>query len=260
MKTAFLSLTILMLIIGLTGISFAADCDSGNYDVSIVNIYSDLETCDLTLSSSEQASGLELQVTLEHSGSILDTRTFTIDSITPGSDVTRAFKWDTDDKSDGKYIVKSSISTGDCSIYENTYSFVNGRQTIPRVTVDDLVPNSQGFSVMITPLEAVLVDVEYMIIDGSDVIYSGTEEKISISTLPLEVSKDWNVLLENNRKYSSRVKVKLYSPDVNYIALTEDFTAKDDVFISDSYEDEIGASATIDGISQVPFEGSVRLN
>ena len=40
--------------------------------------------------------------------------------------------------------------------------------------------------------------------------------------------------------------------------LTEDFTAQDDVFISDTYEDDIGASATIDGISQVPFTGSVR--
>jgi hypothetical protein len=258
MKTAFLSLTIFMLIINLTGLSFAADFDAGTYELSIVDIYLDLETCDVTLHSSEQVSGLEIEMSLEHSGTVLDRKTFTIDSIAPGSDVTKAFEWDTSDKGDGKYTVKSTISASDRIIYSSTYSFVNGRQTIPRITVDDLVPNSQGFSVMITPLEAVLVDVEYMLMDGSDVIYSGTEKKISISTLPTEVSKDWNVLLENNKEYSSRTKVKLYSPTINYIALTEEFTAMDDVFISDTYEDEIGASATIDGISQVPFSGSVR--
>ncbi|MEZ5334017.1 MAG: hypothetical protein R2741_01620, partial [Methanolobus sp.] len=212
----------------------------------------------VTLHSSEQANGLELEMTLEHSGTLLDSKTFSIDSIEPDTNLIKAFKWNTDDKGDGKYIVTSTISAGDCTVYENAYTFVNGRQTIPRVTVEDLVPNSQGFSVMLTPLEAVLVDVEYMLMDGSDVIYSGTEKKVPVSTLPAEISEDWNVLLENNKEYSSRVKVKLYSPDVNYIALTEEFTAMDDVFISDTYEDDIGASATIDGISQVPFEGSVR--
>lgn len=258
MRTALLSLTAILLILSLTGPSFAADCESDSYDISVTDIYSDLDTCDITLHSSEQATDLELEMIMEHDGSTLDRKIFTINTITPDSDVTKAFEWDTDNKGDGKYIIRSIISKNGCTIYENTYNFVNGRQTIPRISVDDLVPNSQGLSVMITPLEAVLVDVEYMLIDDSDVIYSGTEKKISISTVPTEVNKDWKVLLKNNKEYSSRVKVKLYSPTINYIALTEDFKAMDDVFISDTYEDDIGASATIDGISQVPFKGSVR--
>ncbi|SFM80247.1 hypothetical protein [Methanolobus profundi] len=258
MRTALLYLTAILLIVSITGTSFAADRGSDNYDVSVVDIYSDLDTCDITLHSSEQVSGLELEMTMEHEGSTLDKRKFSIDMITPDSDVTKAFEWDTDDKGDGKYTVNTMISKDGCVIYENAYNFVNGRQTIPRATVDDLVPNSQGFSVMITPQEAVVVDVEYMLIDGSDVIYSGTEKKISVHTQPMEVTKDWNVLLENNKEYTGRIKVKMYSPSVTYIALSEDFVAQDDVFISDTYEDDIGASATVDGISQVPFEGSVR--
>ena len=258
MKSVFLSLTAIVMVLFSVIPGSALDCPSNEYDLTATDIYSDLETCDITLKSSGTVSGLELDMVLEHDGTVLDSRSFTIDSITPASDITKAFRWDTDDKSDGKYTVASTISKDGCTIYEKTYSFVNGRQTIPRVTVDDLVPNSQGFSVMITPLEAALVDIEYMLMDGSDVIYSGSEKKVSVNTVPLEVSHDWNVLLENNKDYSARVKVKLYSPSVNYIALTEDFTAKDDVFISDTYEDDIGASATIDGISQVPFKGSVR--
>ncbi|WP_340820434.1 hypothetical protein [Methanolobus sp. WCC4] len=258
MRTAFLSLTAILLITSFAGLSFAADCGSDSYDVSVTNIYADLETCDITLHSSEPVSDLELEMVMEHEGSILDRRTFSIETITPDSDVTKAFEWNTDDKGDGKYTVSTGISKNGCTVYENAYSFVNGRQTIARVTVDDLVPNSQGFSVMITPLEAVVVDVEYMLIDGSDVIYSGTGKKISVHTQPMEVTEDWNVLLENNKEYTGRIKVKLYSPEENYIALSQDFVAQDDVFISDTYEDDIGASATVDGLSQVPFEGSVR--
>lgn len=258
MKTSFLILTSFLLIVGLAGLCFAADCDSQAYDVSIVDIYSDLKVCDITLQSPENLSGLDLEMSLEHSGAVLDSKTFSIGSISTGSGITKAFEWETSDKGDGKYTVTATVLANGCKIAEKTYSFVNGRQAIPRVTVDDLVPNSQGFSVMITPMEAVLADVEYMLIDGSDVIYSGTEKKISVSTVPTEVSKDWNVLLDNNKKYGSMVKVKLYSPSVTYIALYENFTAMDDVFISDTYEDDIGASATIDGMSQVPFEGSVR--
>ncbi|WMW25985.1 hypothetical protein RE474_04495 [Methanolobus sediminis] len=260
MKSAFLSLTAIVMVLFLVIPSSALDCSSNEYNVTVTDIYSDLETCDITLHGSENASGLELDISLVHSGTVLDSKTFIIDSITPDSDVTKAFRWNTDNLEDGKYTVTSTISKDGCTISENTYSFVNGRQTIPRITVDDLVPNSQGFSVMITPIDAVLVDIEYMLMDDSDVIYSGSEKKVSVSTLPLEVSKDWNVLLENNKDYSARVKVKLYSPSVTYIALTEDFTAHDDVFISDTYEDDIGASATIDGISQVPFKGSVRFS
>jgi hypothetical protein len=258
MRSAFLPLTAIVMVVFLIIPSSALDCSSNEYNVTVTDVYSDLETCDITLHSSENVSGLELDMVLKHDGTVLDSRTFTIDSITPDSDITKAFRWNTDDKSDGRYTVTSSISKDGCTIYENTYNFVNGRQTLPRITVDDLVPNSQGFSMMITPQQAVVVDVEYMLIDGSNVIYSGTEKKVPVSTLPLEVSKDWNVLLENNKKYSARVKVKLYSPSVSYIALTEDFVAHDDVYISDTYEDDVGASATIYGLSQVPFTGSVR--
>ncbi len=258
MRSAFLSLTITILIISLTVPSYALDCSPDAYDVSIADIYSDLKTCDITLHSPEEVTGLELRMELEHESNILDTRTFLIENIQPDADITKAFRWDTDDKGDGKYTINSLISKNNCVIYENTYNFVNGRQIIPRVKVHDLVSNSQGFSVMITPQEAVLVDLEYMLLEGSDVIYSGIDKKISVHTQPVEISEDWNVLLENNKDYSARIKVKLYSPSVNYIALTEDFTAQDDVFISDTYEDDIGASATVDGISQVPFKGSVR--
>jgi hypothetical protein len=258
MRTAFLSLVLILLIIFSVNTSYGLDCESENNGLYVTDIYSDLETCDITLQSSENISGLKLDVTLEHAGSILDRQTFSIEAISPGKSVTKAFMWDTDNKGDGKYTVRTAVTRDGCTLIEDTYNFIAGRQIIPRLTVNDLVANSRGASIMVTPTDAVLFDVEYMLIEGSDVIYSSTQKKVSVHTQPMEVSRDWNVILENNRQYSAKVKVKIYSPSVSYIALKEDFVAHDDVFISDSYKDHIGASATIEGISQVPFTGSVR--
>ncbi|MBC7085503.1 MAG: hypothetical protein H5T43_03945, partial [Methanomethylovorans sp.] len=131
-------------------------------------------------------------------------------------------------------------------------------KTIPRIKVDDFIANSQGFSIMITPVEAVLFDMEYMLLDGNEVVYSKTEKKIGLHTTPQEISKNWNIVLSNNKEYSGRVKIKLSKPFSASMAFTEPFVAKDDVMISETYEDNIGASATIEGKSQVPYEGFVR--
>ncbi|MCD4799785.1 MAG: hypothetical protein K8R19_12370, partial [Methanosarcinales archaeon] len=63
--------------------------------------------------------------------------------------------------------------------------------------------------------------------------------------------------LENNHDYSTRVKARISSPKDAVIAQSEDFTSKDDVRITELYRDETGASATVEGYSQVPFDGYV---
>ena len=56
------------------------------------------------------------------------------------------------------------------------------------------------------------------------------------------------------------MKIKVYSPSRGFIASTENFTARDDAKITDIYQDETGASATVFGRSQVPFEGSLNFS
>jgi uncharacterized protein (DUF2141 family) len=74
----------------------------------------------------------------------------------------------------------------------------------------------------------------------------------------------WPFLLERNKKYIVRAKIfshRLYAaPLVNtYVSL---FTATDDVEIlkGDVSVDEYGASVTLRGKSQVPFDGSIVVN
>lgn len=256
MRFTFVFLTCFLLLFAFTGNSMAAECpeDTG---IGVTDFYSDIESGDLTVYSATDLQGMDLQLSLEHEGDILDEKTLSIGRVAPGSNAIKVFEWDTDSKGDGRYTVDVSILKDDCLLYTNTYSFVNGRQVIPRITIDDLIANSEGFSVMITPVQPVLIDVTYMLVDGSDVIYMDEQERVALNTLPMEVSEQWNTLLENGKEYKGRVKIKMYTPSET-IASMQGFTAKDDVFISDTYQDEIGASATIEGKSQVPFEGSVR--
>ncbi len=245
-----------LLILAFSGSSLAQECpeDTG---AGITDFYSDIESGDLTVYSATELEEMELELSLEHEGEVLDEKTLPVRRVAPGSNAIKVFEWDTDTRDDGRYTVYARILKDDCELYTNNYSFVHGRQVIPRVTVDDLIANSEGFSLMITPVQPVLVDVTYMLVDGSDVIYMNEQERVALNTVPLEVSEQWNTLLENGREYKGRVKVKMYTPS-DVIGSMQEFTAKDDVFISDTYQDEIGSSATIDGTSQVPFEGSVR--
>ncbi len=258
MKLAFLVLSSLILMTFLSGTSLASECTENAVDASIINVYSDIENCDVTIQSAEDIQDMKLEIQLEHEGKILDRRVLAISTVSASSNSIKAFHWDTENKEDGKFTVRSKLLKDECTVDTNTYTFVNGRQVLPRITVDDFVANSEGFSVMITPREAVLVDVEYMLLDDDDVVFMDTVEKIGLHTQPFEINRNWNTILTDEKQYIGRVKVKMYSPSESYIATMKDFTAKDDVFISDTYKDEIGASATIDGISQVPFTGSVK--
>ena len=95
-----------------------------------------------------------------------------------------------------------------------------------------------------------------MLVDGDTVIYRTTDSRVTVAqATPL--SKDWNVLLENNHDYSTRVKAKISSPRDAVIAQSADFTAKDDARITELYRDETGASATVLGHSQVPFDSHI---
>lgn len=96
-----------------------------------------------------------------------------------------------------------------------------------------------------------------MLVDGHDIIYRARTEKESLTSIPEAFSASWGSLLENNKEYTGRVKVQVYSPNRGFVASTENFTARDDAEITDIYEDETGASATVLGRSQVPFEGSL---
>jgi hypothetical protein len=231
-------------------------------DIHIIDVYSDIDSADVTIYSEDQYSDITIDAKLILDGEVLRSKQFLIEDIAPNSDITKILFWDLNIPPRGSYRTMVNLSV-DGSLLETKYSnFSYGSPTIPRIFIKDIVPDSSGISAILAPYitqsgsEPILTDVEYMLLDGDTVIYRTSERRIVISqATPL--SEDWNVRLENNRLYSARIKAKISSPREAIIALSEDFTSMDDARITDLFRDETGASVTVLGMSQVPYTGTI---
>lgn len=231
-------------------------------DIHITDIYSDIDSADITVHSDKQFTDISITADMMFNGKVLQSRDLLIEEIAPDTDVTKVFSWDLNIPERGSYRTRMILSM-DGSILETSYSnFSYGWGVIPKIFIKDIVPDSSGMSVILAPYttqlvsEPVLADVEYMLVDGDTVISRTTDRRVTVvQATPL--SKNWNVRLENNHDYSTRVKVRTLSPRDIVIAKSEDFTSMDDARITELFRDETGASATVDGFSQVPFTGNL---
>jgi len=233
-------------------------------DINIVDVYSDINSIDITIHSGEHYTDITLKAELIFKGNILESKQFHIGEVSPDTDITKIAFWDLSNPKEGFYRTIMTMSM-DGSVLETKYSnFSYGWQAMPGVSIKDIVPDSSGISIILAPyytinigfIKPVLADLEYMLVDGDTVIYRTTDSRVTV-VQPTPLSKDWNVLLENNHDYSTRVKARISSPKGAVIAQSKDFTSKDDVRITELYRDETGASATVEGSSQVPFDGYV---
>ncbi|HWQ48138.1 MAG TPA: hypothetical protein VN414_04165 [Methanosarcina sp.] len=227
----------------------------------IADLYSDLESFDVTLYSDQPENNLNLEVLLVRpvgtNEKTLDRQVFSIDSIPANKQVIKVGFWNFGSSERGAYKLKARLLEGKQVISEAEYDFAYGTNSASRLQVNDLVANSQGISVALSPKEASLFDIEYMLVNGSDVVYTTKAEKLSLTSTPDVFSAPWGTLLENNKEYAGRVKIQVYSPEREIISSAEKFTASDKAEITDIYKDETGASATVYGRSQVPFEGNL---
>lgn len=235
----------------------------GTGPARIAELYSDIESFDVTLYSTQPEEDLTLEVSLvrpDENEKVLATQEFSTGSFPADTRVMKIGFWDVSNAERGAYTLKAKLLKQGQALSESKYDFVYGSNSASRIKVDDLVPNSEGITVALSPNQASLFDIEYMLVDGHDVIYTTKTEKASLTSIPETFSASWGSLLENNKEYTGRVKIKVYSPSRGFIASTENFTARDDAKITDIYQDETGASATVFGRSQVPFEGSLNFS
>lgn len=243
--------------------AFAADgSPAGEANTArIAELYSDLESFDVTLYSTQPEENLSLEALLVSSEGTrektLDRQVLLAGSLPANVEVTKVGFWNVSNPERGSYTLRARLLEGKQVLSEAEYNFAYGSNSASRLQVNDLVPNSQGMSVALSPKEASLFDIEYMLVNGSDVVYTTRTEKLSLTSAPDVFSAPWGTLLENNKEYVGRVKIQVYSPQREFISSTERFTARDDAEITDIYEDETGASATVFGRSQVPFEGDL---
>ncbi|MDD3043187.1 MAG: hypothetical protein PHW56_09655 [Methanosarcinaceae archaeon] len=228
-------------------------------NASITELYSDLESFDISVYSERPERNLSLEALLvrKEGGEeeALAGKTFKVDSLPARTRAIRVGFWNVSVKKDGAYVLKARLLQKGEQISGAEYEFVYGRRSIPKFRVNDLLANSEGISVVLSPNEPALFDIEYMLVDGAKVVYITKTEKAVLTEFSEPFVTSWGTLLENNKEYLGRVKLEVYSPKKEFIAYTRAFTAKDDAEITDIFEDESGASATVYGRSQVPFEG-----
>lgn len=230
-------------------------------EAQIAELYSDLESFDVTLYSSQPEENLRLEVLLikpeGKNEKILERQVFPVDNLPANSRITEVGFWNLQNPERGAYSLKARLFAGEEILSEARYNFVYGSNSASRLQVNDLVPNSQGISVALSPKEASLFDIEYMLVDNSSIVYATKAENLSLTSAPEIFSASWGTILENNKEYTGRVKIQTYSPEKEFITSTENFTARDNAEITDIFEDETGSSATVFGLSQVPFEGNL---
>ena len=140
-----------------------------------------------------------------------------------------------------------------------TVFFYGGVEPI-RFDVRDFRADSRGMHLSISASDPTIVDIYYMLISGNKAIYITREEAVPITgSFSTAIQKDyaWKQLLENGRDYAGRVKIVELNHNQTR-AFMNTFRAREDAEITETYQDETGASATVLGNSRVPFEGKLR--
>ncbi len=252
----FIPLAILFIIILLVSPVCAGNDDAP--DIMIIDIHSDITAGDITLFAVDDISTAKLIVELSHKDRTLQTKTIILEPVGPGSSVRKAFVWDVPATEDGAYTVKAAVYSNDIELSSGSYQFVHGRPSIPNIAVDSVFSDSAGMSLLIRPHSvAAIIDVEFMLIEGNDIIFSRSRENIAVHTAPMTISENWDRILEGDKVYEGRAKIYVHSTTPYTISFKKDFNAEKKVTITDIFRDRRGSSVTLQGASQVPFEGYI---
>lgn len=167
-------------------------------------------------------------------------------------------------------IISPAAASADGLLEERISSDSDASTGFSKIYVDGFGVNSSGFKLILrtyerhqeTRFKPFLVDIEYILMAQGKVIYSERDEQI---TLPAEIegttalSHHAHVALEKGRDYTGIAKVYLYDQGIPeyYLAVSSNFTARNDAEITEVFGDGIGASATIKSKSMVPLNASI---
>jgi hypothetical protein len=217
----------------------------------ITDIYSNIESADVTVDGDVAQDLLHLE--LLFGDQVLQTRQFSLDG--PG---TWICAWDSFEAEKGSYQVCATLLKDGEKQSERCYRFFYAGEVPVRFDVRDFNADSNGIQLSILSQDPTIVDIYYMLITGNKAVYISEDMSVPISSgVALQLDRPWHQILEDGKAYSGRVKI--VEPSHNQTrAYLRAFVARDDAIISETYEDETGASATVLGNSRVPFQGSLK--
>jgi hypothetical protein len=238
-------------------ILFISLINSVSATVDLTIFFSDFTTSEVTVNSDQDFQGKAV-FELLYSGDLVETHEVPV-NIKAREPLTKVIIWQEKLQHD-YYTARVSLYDGSKIISNSSYYISYGTVTLPSFQVVDFSPSNSGVQLLLRSFNPTVTDIKIELLDNNDIVYSKTKEDMSI-TASSELKLGWPFLLSENKNYIVRAKIfshRLNAPPLvnTYIA---GFTATDDVEIlaADVQVDEYGASVTIRGKSQVPFDGSI---
>jgi len=228
--------------------------------IEITDFFSDYTSSEVTIRASQDHQGKAVFQLLDGTN-VVESQEVPFKA-SAGEEVSKVILWQNKPQND-YYIAKVTLYN-DTKFHGNkTYQVSYGTVAMPSFHVVDFSPSNKGVQLLLRPFNPSAVDIKIELLEGSEIVYTKTQEDVSL-TSNTELKIDWPFLLNNNEKYTVRAKIlthRLYAePLINtYIA---SFIAGDDVEIlpDDVEVDEYGASVTLRGNSQVPFDGFIDVS
>jgi len=225
--------------------------------IELTDFFSDFTTSDVTVKTDLDFQG-KLVFELFYSGELVESHEVSV-NLKTGKPLTKVIIWQERPQHDF-YTARVSLYDDNRLLSNSSYYIAYGTVTLPTFQVVDFSPSNSGVQLLLRSYNPTVTDIKIELLDNNDIVYSKTNDDMSI-TASTELKIGWPFLLVDNKKYVVRAKIyshRLYAPPLvnTYIA---DFTATDDVEIlpDDVQVDEYGASVTIKGNSQVPFDGFI---
>lgn len=217
----------------------------------VTDVFSNIELSDATVIG--DVAGYQLRLDLSSGDQILQTKTLNLDG--PG---TWVCSWNSSGADKGSYDVCATLLSGEKVESKKCYDFFYAGQTPVRFDVRDFNADSNGIHLSILSADPTIVDIYYMLITGNKALYISKDESVSISSgMPLEIDRPWHQILKDGQEYSGLVKIVEINSNLTR-GFMNSFIAKDNAMITETYEDETGASATVLGNSRVPFAGMLE--
>lgn len=238
-------------------IIFISLINSVSATVELIDFFSDFTTSEVTVNPDRDFQGKAV-FELLYSGELIESHEVPI-NVKAGVPLTKVIIWQEKPQHDF-YTARVSLYEGSKVVSNRSYNIAYGTVTLPLFRVVDFSPSNSGVQLLLRSFNPTVTDIKIELLDNNDIVYTKTEKDMSI-TASSELNLGWPFLLSGNKNYVVRAKIyshRLTAPPLvnTYIA---GFTAIEDVEIlpADVQVDEYGASVTIRGKSQVPFDGSI---
>lgn len=242
-------------------------------DAVITDFFSDHELVDATVRFEQPLENASLVFTLNSEKKLLKSETFPFGSVEEGQEVTKVLFWGIEEdfgKDRESYTVQVFVKNGNENLAFRELSFSDRNPILSKLKLVDFSADSEKASVLMSLTsptnfgsiqlpEPGMIDLDLKLLSGTEIVYYEKQKNIPITNTYYNASY-WPFLLENDKNYTALLEVHSHSPDVT-AAYISNFKAEEKVEIIDRDidVDEYGASVTIVGKSQVPFDGLVRV-